>query len=157
MNLNHQQRRAFLHRGRKNPWAAANRAVRKMPWRKRERCTMAGLLALYAGHAICYAGDIKLARAAHCSPSSVHRAKLGLERLHVLQLAHSVGGWTRNAKGEHVRNATGYAPHPDLYAHLTMPAAERSKPKDARARAAAAPAGAPQTFEQYAAESRAGP
>ena len=61
-----------------------------------------------------YAGDKTLARMVGCSESSIYRGKKDCEVLHMIQVIHTVGGSTRNPKGELVAAATGYEVHPDM-------------------------------------------
>lgn len=73
-----------------------------------------------------YAGDVLLSRLvpvnrgklkdrrAGCSVSSIYRAKRQLELLCILEVERTKGGCTRDAKGEVVNAATGYAIHPAM-------------------------------------------
>lgn len=84
-----------------------------------------------------YLGDVRLARCvpvnrgrlkdkkAGCSVSSIYRAKRDLERLCIVHVTHTKGGTTVNPKGEKVRAATGYEPHPALYFELAEEIRER--------------------------------
>lgn len=77
-----------------------------------------------------YWGDIKVAAAAGCHPSSVYRAKQLLEQLHLVAVERTRGGWTHNPSGELVRAATGYEPHADIYALDDQDRQPRTPPAD---------------------------
>ena len=169
--LNHDQRRA---RRLRPALKLVEAAVRRRPFTLSERAVLESLKRCHHGQARIYAGDHKLAGPVgkrdpatgrkmrwtrgeknFCSPITIWRGKTRLERARILQLIHTRGGYTRNPKGELVRAATGYEPHPDLYARAPLPKPERI---DAAA-SAAAPA---TTLEDYIAgrtarTDRAGP
>lgn len=112
--MNRQHRRLFK---RRNPWGRVLDRTRRRHLPYTSRITVEALRVYW--NAVKYPrltiGDERLAEKAGCSASSVYRAKLLLERVHLVAVTHTRGGWTRNPKGELVRNATGYEPHPEIY------------------------------------------
>jgi hypothetical protein len=145
VNRDQRRRQKRVLRSQKSWLGLAEAAIKRLPFHHADRCVLEALKRCNQGHARIYAGDHKLAgpvgkrdprtgrkmrwtkgESNFCAPITIWRGKTRLERLHILQLVHTRGGYTRNPDGEVVRAATGYEAHPDLYVRLPAPRSEPS-------------------------------
>lgn len=152
--MNRQRTRRFR---RRNPYKPVERRVEKLHLPFTCRLMVRSLSRMWGAkkYARLYIGDVKLGDRAGCAAISVYRSKVMLERLELLNVVHTRGGWTRNGAGDLVRAATGYEPHVAVIAAEEEEAEQRRRP-DAAAAAPRRP-GQVQTFAEYMEEVRAGP